>query len=229
MVFKIYLMSKEEFIEFLLGSGVLWFGEVVTKSGRRTPYFINLAKCDDGMKLSALGKFYARSVNENFPDVTLLFGPAYKGISLAVVTATMLYEVYGRTVRVAYNRKEVKDHGEGGVIVGASISQEDKVVIVEDVITSGSSIRESIKFLEENGNPKVLGVVVSVDRMERGLSDKRAKEEIEEEFGIKVVSMVSILDVIEYVKSYKKLDCKTIDLVEKYLRREGVGIRECKV
>ncbi len=209
-------MDKEKFISFLIESGVIRFGEFLTKSGRKTPYFIDTGKINDGMKLSLIGEFYATAVGENFPDVTLVFGPAYKGISLSVVTAMKLYEIGKKTVKVAFNRKEVKDHGEGGKIIG-SISEDDKVVIVEDVITSGLSIRESVDILRINGNPKILGVVVSVDRMEIGKSNKIAKFEIEEELGIKVFSIVSIFDIVGFIKARNIVSLDVIKMMEDYI------------
>ncbi|MEN2998203.1 MAG: orotate phosphoribosyltransferase [Brevinematia bacterium] len=209
-------MDRSRFIEFLIDSEVIRFGEFVTKSGRKTPYFIDFGRYSDGEKLSTLGKFYAEVVNENFPEVTLLFGPAYKGISLSIVTATKLYENYGKNVKVCYNRKEIKDHGEGGIIIG-NISQEDKVVIVEDVITSGGSIRESIEILKSNGNPKVLGAVVSVNRMEKGEKEKPAVEEIESEFGIKVVSIVNVYHIIEFLRENRRFPKDMVRAMERHV------------
>lgn len=209
-------MDKKEFVKFLIESDVLRFGEFITKSGRKTPYFINTGKYDDGRKLSKLGEFYADVVNQNFPNATLIFGPAYKGISLSVITSIKLYEKYGKVVKVAYNRKEIKDHGEGGIIIG-EVSSDDRVVIVEDVITSGLSIRESLEILKNIGNPKVLGVVVSVDRMEKGQTDKLATKEIEEEFGIQVVSIVNVIDIIEYLKD-KDINSELVSKMEEYLK-----------
>lgn len=212
-------MDKKEFVRFLIESGVLKFGDFTTKSGRKTPYFINTGNYDDGKKLSKLGEFYAELVNENFPSATLVFGPAYKGISLSVITAIKLYEKYGKVVNVAYNRKENKDHGEGGIIIG-KVSKDDKVVIVEDVITSGLSIRESLEILRDVGNPKVLGVVVSVDRMEKGQTTKLASREIEEEFGIKVISIINVIEIIEYLRS-KNENLELVKRMEDYLKENS--------
>ncbi|MGC8964451.1 MAG: orotate phosphoribosyltransferase [Brevinematia bacterium] len=208
-------MNKEEFIKFLIESDVLKFGEFTTKSGRKTPYFINTGNYDDGRKLSILGEFYAEVVYRNFEGLTSIFGPAYKGISLAVVTSIKIYDKYGISVKCSFNRKELKDHGEGGIIVGHKFSEDDKVVIVEDVITSGISIRESMEILKSNGNPKVLGVVVSVDRMERG-KEKLATEEIKEEFGINVISIVKVVDIIEFLKK-NNYDINFVKKMEEYL------------
>lgn len=212
-------MDKDEFVRFLVESDVLRFGEFITKSGRKTPYFINTGKYDDGRKLSKLGEFYAKVVNENFPEATLIFGPAYKGISLSVITSIKLYEKYNKIVKVAYNRKEIKNHGEGGIMIG-EVSGDDRVVIVEDVITSGLSIRESLEILRREGNPKVLGVVVSVDRMEKGQTGKLAAKEIEENFGIKVVSIVNIVDIIEYLRK-EGVNLELVNKIEEYLMQNS--------
>lgn len=212
-------MDKKEFVRFLIESDVLKFGDFTTKSGRKTPYFINTGNYDDGKKLSKLGEFYAELVNKNFPSATLVFGPAYKGISLSVITAIKLYEKYGKVVNVAYNRKENKDHGEGGIIIG-KVSKDDKVVIVEDVITSGLSVRESLEILRSVGNPKVLGVVVSVDRMEKGQTTKLASREIEEEFGIKVISIINVVEIIEYLRS-KNENLELVKRMEDYLKENS--------
>lgn len=209
-------MDKEEFVNFLIESNVLRFGEFITKSGRKSPYFINTGLYDDGKKLSILGKFYAEVVNRDFPDVTLLFGPAYKGIPLSVITSIKLYEEYGKVVKVSYNRKESKDHGEGGTIIGSHVSKDDKVVIIEDVITSGLSIRESMEILKKNGNPKVVGVVVSVDRLEKGNFDIASKE-IEDEFKVKVCPIITIADILDYLKKSNSIDSDVIKSIEEYL------------
>lgn len=210
-------MDKSKFIDFLINSGALKVGNFITKSGRRSPYFINIGAIDDGRKLHTLGEFYAEVVYHNFPNTTLLFGPAYKGISLSVTTALKLYELYKLNVKVSFNRKEEKDHGEGGVIIGSQITSSDNVVIVEDVITSGMSIRESLEILKNNGNPRVLGVVVSVDRMERGEGDNLASEEIREKFGIKVISIINAYDILNYIKTNKLVEDEFITAIERYL------------
>lgn len=208
-------MDKEGFIKFLLESDVLKFGEFITKSGRKTPYFVNTGNYDDGKKLSILGEFYADAVYGNFKGLNCVFGPAYKGIPLSVVTSLKLYERYGFNVKCSFNRKEVKDHGEGGIIIGHEFSEEDKVVIVEDVITSGISIRESVEILKNSGNPRILGVVVSVDRMEKG-REKLATEEIKEEFGIEVISIVKITDIIDFLRN-NNFEKELVIKMEEYL------------
>ncbi|MCX8029480.1 MAG: orotate phosphoribosyltransferase [Brevinematales bacterium] len=211
-------MDKEKFIDFLIDSRVLLFGDFTTKSGRKTPYFINTGIFDDGRKLSILADYYADIVHEKFPGATLLFGPAYKGIPLSIITSVKLYEKYRKVIGVSYNRKEVKDHGEGGMIIGRKPTPDDKVVIIEDVITSGISIRESIDILKTNGNPIIIGAVVSVDRMEKGKT-KLATQEIKDEFGIDIIPIVNIIDILDYLKSKKgnNIPGEIVKAIETYL------------
>ena len=193
---------KSDFIEFIISSGVLTFGDFVTKSGRRSPYFINTGNYRTGAQLSRLGKYYAecimRSVGGEF-DV--LFGPAYKGIPLAVTTAAALYSDFGLDREFCFNRKEIKDHGEGGALVGAKLRDGDRVLYVEDVITAGTSIRETLPLLKSVANVTVKHVIVAVDRMERGYNGSTAAEEIREEFGIELHSIVTVREIIEYLRS----------------------------
>jgi len=161
---------QAEFIEFLVRCGVLTFGDFVTKSGRQTPYFINTGNYHTGSQLNQLGHFYGQALLNNLgPEFDNLYGPAYKGIPLAVTTAIALQNQYNHDVSVTYNRKEAKDHGEGGSLIGHKYNGSEKVAIVEDVITAGTSVRESMEILAANNNPQVAGVIVSVDRMERAI------------------------------------------------------------
>jgi len=160
---------KEEFITFMVRAGVLTFGDFVTKSGRKTPYFINTGNYKTGAQAAQLGDYYAACIQEHLPDgVDCLFGPAYKGIPLAVAAASSLYRNYGRDLPYCFNRKEAKDHGEGGSMVGYKPQDEDRVVIVEDVVTAGTAVRESLALFQALGDLKVTALIVSVDRMERG-------------------------------------------------------------
>jgi orotate phosphoribosyltransferase len=195
------MRTKEDFITFLIEHDILTFGEFITKSGRQTPYFINTGNYNNGQRLSAISEFYAEAINENFKNATMLFGPAYKGIPLVSVVSLKLFEKYKVNLSIAFNRKEAKDHGEGGIIVGHKPSERDKVVIVEDVITSGISISESIEILKSNGNPQILGAVISVDRMERGKGKKTAIQELQEEFGIKIIPIITIKDILDFLSS----------------------------
>ena len=160
---------KEAFITFMVRSGVLTFGDFTTKSGRRTPYFINTGNYKTGAQASQLGDYYAACIQEHFPDgVDCLFGPAYKGIPLAVAAASSLYRNYGRDLPYCFNRKEAKDHGEGGVMVGYKPQDGDRVAIVEDVVTAGTAVRESIALFQQVADVSIRALFVSVDRMERG-------------------------------------------------------------
>lgn len=194
---------KKEFIEFMVRAGVLTFGDFVTKSGRNTPYFVNTGNYKTGRQASQLGKFYARCIEENrragriSDDVKALFGPAYKGIPLAVSTSIALAEEYGRDVNYCFNRKEAKDHGEGGTMVGYKLQDGDKVLIIEDVITAGTAVREVMPQLKAAAEVQVEGLVISVDRMERGQGDQTAIQEIEAEFGIKAYPIVTVREVID--------------------------------
>ena len=194
---------KKEFIEFMVRSGVLTFGDFVTKSGRNTPYFVNTGNYKTGMQAAQLGKFYASCIMDNMKagkiseDVVALFGPAYKGIPLAVSTSIALAAEYDKDLNYCFNRKEVKDHGEGGKMVGYKLQDGDKVLITEDVITAGTAVREVMPQLAACADVQVEGLVISVDRMERGQGEKTAIQEIEEEFGIKAYPIVTVREVID--------------------------------
>ena len=191
---------KKQFIEFMIESNVLRFGEFVTKSGRQTPFFINTGNYTTGEQLSKLGDFYAEAINKHFgQNVDTLFGPAYKGIPLTVATAMSMNKLYNLNVEYCSNRKEVKDHGEGGILLGAKLDETKRVVIVEDVMTAGTSIYETAPILKAQGNPQIQGLIISVDRMERGQGEKSALSEIREKFGFKTCAIVTMAEVIEYL------------------------------
>lgn len=197
---------KQEFIEFMVDSNVLRFGDFVTKSGRKTPFFINTGFYRTGSQLRKLGEYYAKAIHEKFgTDFDVLFGPAYKGIPLSVAASMAMSEFYDKDVRYCSNRKEVKDHGDTGILLGSPINDGDRIVMVEDVTTSGKSIRETMPIIKEQGNVDVLGLVVSVNRMERGTGEKSALEEIEETYGMKATAIVTMEEVVEhlYNKPYK--------------------------
>jgi orotate phosphoribosyltransferase len=191
---------KTDFIEFMVQSGVLRFGEFTTKSGRKSPYFVNTGNYTTGAQLSKLGKYYAECLMNNVgSDFDVLFGPAYKGIPLATVTACALYTEYGVDKPYCFNRKEAKDHGEGGNMVGAKLNDGNRVIIIEDVITAGTAVRETLPQLKAAADVKVEHMIISVDRMERGLSGKTAIKEIGEEFGIKVHPIVTVREIIDHM------------------------------
>lgn len=198
---------KKDFIEFMVRSGVLTFGEFITKSGRKSPYFINTGNYKTGRQLAGLGSFYADCIMENMKkgnlkqDITALFGPAYKGIPISVATAVALAEKYNLDVNYCSSRKEVKDHGEGGSLLGYQLKPGDSVLIVEDVITAGTAMRETVPILKELG-VCIEGLIVSVDRMERGAGSKTAIEELKEEYGISTYPIITVRDIIEHL--YRK-------------------------
>ena len=193
---------KEEFIKFMVESGVLTFGEFTLKSGRIAPYFINAGNYKTGAQLAKLGGFYAECIKDNNIDVETLFGPAYKGIPLAVSAATALYNKFGIDVSYCFDRKEAKDHGEGGMFVGRTLEDGEKVVIIDDVMTSGKAMRESLPKLKSAADVNVTGMVITVDRMEKGLNtDDSAVQEVYKEFGIKVYSIININDIIDAIKN----------------------------
>ena len=202
--------AKKEFIEFMMSCDVLRFGDFVTKSGRRTPYFVNTGNYRTGAQMSKLGKYYAECLKTNVgEDFDVLFGPAYKGIPLATVTACSLFTEYGIDKPYCFNRKEVKDHGEGGNMVGAKLSDGDRVVIIEDVITAGTAVRETLPQLKAAADVKVEHMIISVDRMERGQSGTTAIKEIGAEFGIKVHPIVTVRDIIEHLHN-REIDGKVV-------------------
>ncbi len=191
---------QREFIEFMVRSGVLTFGDFVTKSGRRTPFFINTGNYDTGDKMDRLGQYYAASIRARMGDqFDCLFGPAYKGIPLAVTTAIALSRVHGQNVPYSFNRKEAKDHGEGGSLVGYKIKSGDRVLIVEDVTTAGTSVRETFEIMKAIGDVKIVGLVVSADRQERGKGEKSALAELREEFGIETFAIVTLDNIVAHL------------------------------
>ena len=182
------------------------FGDFVTKSGRKTPFFVNTGFYRTGSQLRKLGQYYARAIEQTFgTDFDVLFGPAYKGIPLTVAATMALAEDFNADIRYCSNRKEVKDHGDKGILLGSPIADNDKIVIIEDVTTAGTSIEETLPIIKAQGNVNVLGLVVSVDRMERGQGEKSALSEISEKYGFKTTAIVTMAEVVEhlYNKPYK--------------------------
>lgn len=197
---------KREFIEFMVDCEVLKFGDFVTKSGRKTPFFINTGFYRTGAQLKKLGEYYAKAIYGVFgTDFDVLFGPAYKGIPLTVAASMALSDRYGAEIRYCSNRKEVKDHGDKGILLGSPIGDGDRVVIIEDVTTAGTSIGETLPIIKAQGDVKPLGLVVSVDRMERGQGTGSALTEISEKYGLKTTAIVTMEDVIShlYNRPYK--------------------------
>jgi orotate phosphoribosyltransferase len=191
---------KQEFIEFMVDCGVLTFGDFVTKSGRKTPFFINAGNYRTGSQLRKLGKYYAKAIESKFGlEFDVLFGPAYKGIPLSVTASMAISEFYEKDIRYCSNRKEVKDHGDKGILLGGPILDKDKVIIIEDVTTAGTSIAETMPILKAQGEVEALGLVVSVDRMERGQGSKSALAEIEDVYGLRTAAIVTMEEVVEHL------------------------------
>ncbi len=192
---------KQEFIEFMVDSNVLKFGDFTLKSGRKSPFFMNAGSYVTGAQLKKLGEYYAKAIHDNFgDDFDVLFGPAYKGIPLSVTTAIAFHELYGKEIKYCSNRKEEKDHGgDAGILLGSPIKDGDRVVIIEDVTTSGKSIEETFPIIKAQGNVEILGLMVSLNRMEKGKGDKGALDEIYEKYGFKAAAIVSMAEVIEYL------------------------------
>jgi orotate phosphoribosyltransferase len=216
---------KAEFIEFMLSAGALRFGDFTTKSGRKTPYFINTGAYVKASQVQKLGQFYARAIQATFGEgLDNLFGPAYKGIPLAVTASLALYDLFKRDITYTFNRKELKDHGEGGTLVGYNYASHPvsadpcRVVIIEDVTTAGTSIRECLPLISLPGIQPI-GLVVSVDRMERGKGPLPALQEIEAEFGLKTVAIVTLTDILAYLESETGKRFLTLDpgLLERML------------
>ena len=189
---------KQEFIEFMVDSNVLKFGEFTLKSGRKSPFFMNAGAYVTGTQLRKLGEYYAKAIHDNYGlDFDVLFGPAYKGIPLSVATTMAISELYGVDIRYCSNRKEVKDHGDTGILLGSQIKDGDRVVIIEDVTTSGKSIEETFPIIQAQGDVEIKGLMVSLNRMERGKGEKSALEEIQEKYGFPAHAIVSMAEVIE--------------------------------
>ena len=192
---------KKEFIEFMVDSNVLKFGEFTLKSGRKSPFFMNAGAYVTGSQLMKLGEYYAKAIHDTYGlDFDVLFGPAYKGIPLTVATTIAISKLYGKDIRYCSNRKEVKDHGDTGILLGSKLKDGDKVVIIEDVTTSGKSIEETFPILKAQADVEVIGLMVSLNRMEVGKGgEKSALDEIKELYGIEANAIVSMAEVTEHL------------------------------
>ncbi|MCM1112330.1 MAG: orotate phosphoribosyltransferase [Muribaculum sp.] len=192
---------KQEFIEFMVECQVLKFGEFTLKSGRKSPFFMNAGAYVTGAQLKRLGEYYAKAIHDNYgDDFDVLFGPAYKGIPLSVATTIAYSELYGKEIRYCSNRKEVKDHGDVGILLGSKLTDGDRVVIIEDVTTSGKSIEETFPILKAQGNVEIKGLMVSLNRMEKGSGgEKSALEEIRDKYGFEARAIVGMDEVIEHL------------------------------
>ncbi len=211
---------KREFIQFLEGANVLKFGDFTAKSGRKIPYFVNAGEIKTGEQIAKLGEFYAKAYFEKVGNKkAVLYGPAYKGISIAVSAAVALAKE-GLDVPFFFNRKEAKDHGEGGIFVGYTPKAGEEIVIVEDVITAGTAIRESMANLSGLEGTKVIATFVMVDRKEKGQGEKGAMQEISDEFGFPVYSVVDVYDIIEYLEEDEK-NAENVARIKAYLAVNG--------
>ena len=209
---------QQQFIEFALQTGVLRFGSFTLKSGRVSPYFFNSGLFNSGASLARLGRFYAQAITESQLDYDVLFGPAYKGIPLASTTVIALADHHQRDVPYVFNRKEKKDHGEGGQLVGADLS--GKVLIIDDVISAGTSVRESVDIIKsENATPA--GVIIALDRQERGLDTRSAIQEVEAEHNIPVISIICLNDLLSYLQNNAEL-AEYLPAVEAYRQQYGI-------
>ena len=221
--------EKRKFIELLAESGAVLFGDFTAKSGRKTPYFINTGKLMYGDQLDLVGRMYAQAYAENIGEENrLLYGPAYKGIPLISVTAAALYREHGLRVPVCFNRKEKKDHGEGGVFVGKIPEDGDRIVVIEDVITAGTAIRESMNLLREHGKGTAEAVIIAVDRMEKGPGGESALAELGREFGVKIFSIVTIREVVDLlynteINGKKYIDDALYEKIREYQSIYGAG------
>ncbi len=209
---------KQQFFELAMARGNLRFGEFTLKSGRVSPYFFNAGGFDDGQSLERLTACYAQAILDSGLAFDMLFGPAYKGIPLAAGIAIMLNSGHGQNIPFAYNRKEAKDHGEGGTLVGAKLS--GKVLITDDVISAGTSVRESIEWIQQAGATPC-GVAIALDRQERGLGEKSAAQEVTDEFGIPVIAIAGLDDLIEYLESQSAANID-IEAIRRYRNDYGI-------
>ncbi len=219
---------KKDFIEFMVESQVLKFGEFTLKSGRKSPFFMNAGAYVTGSQLRRLGRYYAEAIHDHYgTDFDVLFGPAYKGIPLSVATTIAFSELYGKDIKYCSNRKEEKDHGDAGILLGSPIKDGDRVVIIEDVTTSGKSIEETFPIIRAQGDVEIVGLMVSLNRMERGKGTKSALEEIQELYGFKANAIVSMADVVEHLYNRECLgqiviDDKIKSAIDAYYEQYGV-------
>lgn len=220
---------KQEFIEFMVESDVLKFGEFTLKSGRKSPFFMNAGAYVTGEQLRKLGQYYARAIHAHYgDDFDVLFGPAYKGIPLTVATTIAYAELYGKQIRYCSNRKEIKDHGDTGILLGSYIKDGDKVVIIEDVTTSGKSMEETVPIIRAQGDVEIIGLEVSLNRQERGKGETTtALEEIRDLYGFETNAIVTMQEVVEclYNKPCKGkivIDDDIKEAIDAYYREYGV-------
>lgn len=220
---------KQEFIEFMIECDVLKFGDFTLKSGRKSPFFMNAGAYVTGSQLMRLGEYYAKAIHDAYgDDFDVLFGPAYKGIPLAVITTIAYSKLYGKEIRYCSNRKEVKDHGDTGILLGSKLKSGDKVVVIEDVTTSGKSMEETIPIVRAQADVEIKGLMVSLNRMEKGKGEKSALQEIKELYGFETGAIVSMADVVEYLYNREiggrvLIDDAMKSRIDDYYRQYGVN------
>ena len=213
---------KKEFVSFMLDAKALKFGDFTLKSGRKSPFFMNAGAYVTGKQLHELGRYYAKAIHDNFGlDFDVLFGPAYKGIPLAVVTALAIDELYGKEVRYCSNRKEIKDHGDTGILLGSKLKDGDRVIMIEDVTTSGKSMEETVPIVRSQADVEIKGLIVSLNRNEKGKGNKTALSEIEDLYGFKAAAIVSMPEVVEILKERNALDADLLSRIDAYYAEEG--------
>lgn len=211
---------KQQFIEFALSQKVLKFGQFTLKSGRISPYFFNAGLFNTGASLAKLGHYYSQAIQAQNFDYDLIYGPAYKGIPLASVTVAALYQEFQLDIAYAYNRKEIKDHGEGGIIVGYPL-KEKKILVIDDVISAGTSVRESFDIIQQQ-KAQLAGVIVALDRQEKGQAETSAIQEVEKDYTIKVASIINLDDLVQYLKQKPEYN-EHLEKIEVYKKTYGVS------
>ena len=213
---------KKECTHFMLACNALKFGDFTLKSGRKSPFFMNAGAYVTGGQLHDLACYYAKAIHDNFGlDFDVLFGPAYKGIPLAVATAMAIHELYGKEVRYCCNRKEVKDHGDTGILLGSKLQDGDKVIMIEDVTTSGKSMEETVPIVRAQANVEIKGLIVSLNRNEKGKGDITALQEVSELYGFPTAAIVSMPEVVEILKEENRLDEELLGRIAAYYEQYG--------
>lgn len=214
---------KKEFVNFMLDSNVLKFGDFTLKSGRKSPFFMNAGLYVTGTQLMKLGEYYATAIHNTYgDDFDVVFGPAYKGIPISVVTAVAYSKLYGKEIRYCSNRKEAKDHGDAGILLGSPIKDGDRIVVVEDVTTSGKSMEETIPIVKAQGDVTIVGLMVSLNRCERGKGDKGALDEIKDLYGFDTAAIVSMDEVVEYLVEKGMIDDELKARIDAYYAEYGI-------
>ncbi len=214
---------QKEFVDFMLDCNVLRFGDFTLKSGRKSPFFMNAGLYVTGSQLEKLGEYYAKAIHDRYgDDFDVIFGPAYKGIPIGVATVMAYSRLFGKEVRYCSNRKEAKDHGDAGILLGSPIKDGDRIVVVEDVTTSGKSMEETIPIVKAQGDVKIIGLMVSLNRCERGKGDKGALEEIKDLYGFETAAIVSMNEIVDYLVERNVIDDELKSRIDAYYDEYGI-------